>query len=70
MTHVVWVLMAMKLASAPQGGALTVDAVARYEPVQVAVYTDEYTCQVWAQRIARMSGFKADSAQCQQKPAK
>jgi hypothetical protein len=34
------------------------------------VYADEYTCQVWAQRIGRMTGFKANSAQCQQRAIK
>ncbi len=81
MAHVVWVLMAMKLVSGSQGGALNtaaaaganyvaVDSVPRYEQVEVAVYTDEYTCTVWAQRVANMSGYKANSAQCQQRPLK
>ncbi len=73
--------MAMKLVSAPQADGVNnvnaagsnfvaVDSVPRFEPVEVAVYTDEYTCQVWAQRIARLAGFKANSAQCQQRPVK
>ena len=71
MAHVVWVLMAMKLVSGPQGAALNtanpagggyvaVDSVPRFESVEVAVYTDEYTCQVWAQRIAQMSGLQGE----------
>jgi hypothetical protein len=81
MAHVVWVLMAMKLVSGSQGAALStvsasagnyvpVDSVPRYEQVEVAVYTDEYTCKVWAQRLANMSGYKANSALCQQRPVK
>jgi hypothetical protein len=81
MAHVVWVLMAMKLVGGPQldgqnttnpasASYVAVDSVPRFEPVEVAVYADEYTCQVWAQRIGRMTGFKANSAQCQQRAIK
>lgn len=79
MPHVVWALMAMKLVSGLQGTAqadldpatgrdyVPVDSVSHFEQVQVAVYTDQYTCQVWAQRINHMSGYQANSAQCLQK---
>lgn len=81
MAHVVWVLMAMKLIGGSQGSGLNngnaaggdyvaVDTVPRFESVEVAVYSDEYTCQLWARRMANMSGYKPNSAQCQQRSGK
>jgi hypothetical protein len=74
--HMVWALMAMKLVSGlpgsgqahvdPKDGAgyVEVAMLPHYTKVQVAVYTDLYTCQVWALRIASLSDVRVGSAEC------
>jgi hypothetical protein len=65
--HMVWVLVAMKLVSgSPEKGGMYVGVATLplYKKVQVAVYTDQYTCQVWAQRIANLSDIRLGSAVC------
>jgi hypothetical protein len=74
--HMGWALVAMKLvAGLPGGGPTHVDpktgdayvgvvTPSHYEKVQVAVYADRYTCQVWAQRIAHLSETGLGSAEC------
>ncbi len=74
--HMEWALMAMKLVSGlpgsgqthtdPQTGGTYVEVAAlpHYRKVQVAVYADRYTCQVWAQRIGSLSEIKVGSAEC------
>lgn len=73
--HMEWALMAMRLviglpgsgqhADSQNGGtAVGVAALPHYEMKQVAVYRDEYTCQVWAQRIANLSDIRVGSVRC------
>jgi hypothetical protein len=74
--HVVWALMAMKLVSGlpgsgqtyvdPQNGGtyVGVATLPHYKQVQMAVYADRYTCQVWAERIANLSDIRVGSAEC------
>ncbi len=78
--HAVWVLMAMRLVSGlPGSGEAHVDpqhggtyvgvaTLSQYQQVQVAVYTDRYTCEVWAQRIASLSDIKPGSVECRSQP--